>query len=221
MDNEELNCSLSSYSFDEKQQNLLMADEMPRFSISPGRECCQNNSGNCVTFPLLWIQGTISPIDEDFLLDLDSLSSPASLDEELFQPISSCNLVSFSEIDAKITPLKTTTKGLETIFEGRFLETPPRGGGRTVIPRKDYDQTDGDSEEDEHPIRPICDSSYEIIMYEDEETLCCTSPMKAQRNPLMSKEEDGEEAVSIICNSFKRRLNLIPGEDWCDLDDNI
>lgn len=167
---------------------------MSRFSLSPGR--------------------TISPIDEDFLLDLDVLSSPASLDEETFQPLRSCNLVSFSEIDAKITPLKA--KGLETIFEGRFLETPPRGGGRTVIPRKNYDQNDGDSEEeeeDDQPIRPIYDSSYELL-YEDEENL-----FKAHFGTLKTtntggcKDGDGEEAVSIICNSFKRRLNLIPGED--------
>lgn len=208
--------------FDEKHENLMLADELPRFSLSPGR--------------------SISPI-EDFLLDLDALSPHTchTMDEEeLLQPIS-CNFVAFSEIDAKITPLK----GLETIFENVFLETPQRGGGRSVIPRRRYygdakdvpddSSDDGDEEsgvvqlreldeEEDHPSSPTSGGdTYEAIMYEDAETLCSTSIIQGHFGAISTTTTaadtktmtttEAASAVASICNSFQRRLNLIPGED--------
>lgn len=169
---------------------IVSADELPSFSIrslSPGGR-------------------SISPIDiEDLLLDLDVPPRLADRDENeldaeiYFQPIS---LVSFSEIDAKITPLKA--KNLETIFEDVFLETPPRSGGRTVIPRRSYEQQGDEEEEatddDDEDALPLCES-FEAILTTFEEN--CTAGMDA---------EDSATLTS-FCNSFKRRLNLIPGEE--------
>lgn len=165
------------------------ADELPSFSIrslSPGGR-------------------SISPIDiydEDFLLDLDAplLSPPANDEEDLdaniyFQPIS-CNFVSFSEIDAKITPLKA--KNLETIFEDVFLETPPRSGGRTVIPRRSLDDEDAAGDDDDEDILPLCEA---ILGTFDE------------AGAGLDEEHDSSVGVASFCNSFKRRLNLIPGDE--------
>lgn len=175
---------------------------------------------------------TISPIDEDYVLD--SPTSPRKSlslqDDDLLEPIS-CNFVSFSEIDAQITPLKV--KGLETIFENVFLETPPRGGGRSVIPRRKYDRNPGDSAEDDedegaaedseeedvdvdhHQITPLVRGS---LIYEEEETTMCSSSIQdhfgtttTTTSVLQGRNDDPMSVV--FCNSFQRRLNLIPGED--------
>lgn len=152
--------------------------------------------------------------------------------EDLCQPIS-LNFVSLSDIDAQITPLKAKAKGLQTIFEGVFLETPPRSGGRTVIPRKICDPSTGDSSSDDEDdqVTPLCDS-YRRDLEEEEDldgnqeifmcsnirrtpttattTTTTTSAIKEQL-VVASRGEVG--TVTAICNSFQRRLNLIPGED--------
>lgn len=195
-------------------------DEIPRFSLSPGR--------------------SISPID--FLHELDTCLRDDDHDENdaddaaeeeldhLCQPLS-LNFVSLSEIDAQITPLKA--KGLQTIFEGVFLETPPRSGGRTVIPRRTCDpqSTDSSSSDDEDDHVTPLPQSYRDDEGEMEEALLeGTEIIVARRRTRGSSIVQEQLMVASIssatgaaaaaasvtasfCNSFQRRLNLIPGEE--------
>lgn len=215
------------------QQTLVMETdpentfpgEIPRFSLSPGR--------------------SISPIDVEFLQDLDNKSLSLFGDDDeneenaeldrLCQPL---NFVSLSDIDAQITPLKSNgvlaNKGLQTIFEGVFLETPPRSGGRTVIPRKKCDPGDSSSsnsdEDDEDPLTPLCES------FESEVRITSSASAEGEHGAIVDRETNtiiierqlitsqgsrGSKTTSITSttSSFsnsclqRRRLNLIPGED--------
>lgn len=223
MENEELIKNSFSSAFGEKQQfsdDKPFPDEIPRFSLSPGR--------------------SISPIDADFLLDKSLIlhhDGDEDEDEELdqlCQPLS-LNFVSLSDIDAQITPLKA--KGLQTIFEGVFLETPPRSGGRTVIPRKKCDitvkvlglqSTSSSSEDEDHDdqVTPLCESFIEQqqrLEDEVEEEVTETEIIISRRGTVSCssiKEQlvvaslSAEPTItSSFCNAFQQRLNLIPGED--------
>lgn len=158
------------------------------------------------------------------MLDLDSKSISLQDDddlEELCQPIS-LNFVSLSDIDAQITPLKAKAKGLQTIFEGVFLETPPRSGGRTVIPRKKCDprgRSDSSSSDEDDQVTPLCDSYTDGVGEEDqggsEAPQLIRSRCSTSRGATTATEDSRTSSTSLssICNSFQRRLNLIPGED--------
>lgn len=189
-------------------------DEIPRFSLSPGR--------------------SISPIDD--WLDLDQNKS-LSLDDDvadeeldqLCQPLS-LNFVSLCDIDAQITPLKA--KGLQTIFEGVFLETPPRSGGRTVFPRMrkcDSSSSSSGSSDDEEDqmISPLGESyePHDVMRLEETEIIMSRRRSSNKGNngtiqeqlvvtATISTDEEGTTAtLTSLSNSFQKRQNLIPGED--------
>ena len=208
MDQEPRNSSFTSESGEK------LPDELPRFSLSPNR--------------------SISPIGE-YLLELDNTISQSMclrLDEEAADQELEPIFVSLHDIDAQITPLKASNKMMETIFEGVFLETPPRSGGRTVIPRRKCDPEDSSSDED---ISPLCDSFMqlgeeedgemetkeqptEIIMARRRITSSCGNSQSMVKQLLvasMSAEIKNSKGsgISSFCNSFQHRLNLIPGED--------
>lgn len=214
MDNEAELIENNSFSraFGEKQP---FPDEVPRFSLSPGR--------------------SISPIDADFLLDKSFSLHHQDEDEDeeldqLCQPLS-LNFVSLSDIDAQITPLKA--KGLQTIFEGVFLETPPRSGGRTVIPRKKCDikvkvlglqstsSSSSEEEDDEDDqVTPLCESfiDHQQQRLEDEEAtdpeIIISRRSSSIKEQLVVASIAAETTLtSSFCNAFQQRLNLIPGED--------
>lgn len=178
------------------------------------------------------------------LLELDSKSyslqadDDAAADEELDLLCQPLNLfVSLSDIDAQITPLKgavARAKGLQTIFEGVFLETPPRSGGRTVIPRRKCDSPssslsddnyDEDGEEDENfeqlLMQPLADVSAEMIVTRRKTTTIANNKEQQQLVVTTSMisttttggRGDSSTITSSFCNSFQRRLNLIPGEE--------
>lgn len=153
------------------------------------------------------------------MLDLDSKSISLQDDddlEELCQPIS-LNFVSLSEIDAQITPLKAKAKGLQTIFEGVFLETPPRSGGRTVIPRKTCDPrvgSDSSSSDEDDQVTPLCDSYIDGAGEEEQGGYDAPQLIRSRCSTSRGASTAASStSLSSICNSFQRRLNLIPGED--------
>lgn len=120
--------------FESWLENPKIENEMPSFCLRALSPDCRSLSPIDTAYQFSELEReTTNPVPAPIPRSEVEDGGDSGSDDGDAVPLMDDSFISFSEIDAHITPLKAT-KGLETIFEGIFLETPNKSHLRD--PRK-------------------------------------------------------------------------------------